>query len=41
MLLPGLLGTGSLKLLKVSQLGVKLIHPVGLSLDGRKVIGDS
>ena len=41
MLLPGFLGTSSLKLLKVSQLGVKLIHPVGLSLNERKVSGDS
>ena len=30
MLLPGLLGSGLLQLLQVPQLGVQLVHPVGL-----------
>ena len=38
MLLPGLLGAGLLQLLQVPQLGVELVHPVGLSLVGHVVL---
>ena len=38
MLLPGLLGPGLLQLLQVPQLGVELVHPVGLGLVGHVVL---
>ena len=38
MLLPGLLGPGLLQLLQVPQLGVQLVHPVGLGLVGHVVL---
>ena len=38
MLLPGLLGPGLLKLLQVPQLGVELVHPVGLGLVAHVVL---
>ena len=38
MLLPSLLGPGGLKFLKVPELGVELVHPVGLALIGHVVL---
>ena len=38
MLLPGLLSTSLLQLLEVPQLGVELVHPVGLGLVGHVVL---
>ena len=38
MLLPGFLGSRCLQLLEVSQLGVELVHPVGLGLVAHVVL---
>ena len=38
MLLPGLLGSGSLQLLQVPELAVQLVHPVGLGLVAHVVL---